>query len=94
MTKQPVHFKYPPLPLLAEIDSDRVRRFVNDPRIKARPAFHYRLANCHIERADWSVGYILESLVTGRAVSLSTRRSERVERCILSGLSQKNRGTP
>lgn len=43
------------LPLLAEIDEDRVRRVVQDPRIKARPTFHYRLPNCHIERADWSL---------------------------------------
>ena len=43
------------LPLLAEIDEDRVRRAVDDPKIKARPAFHYRLPNCHIEREDWSL---------------------------------------
>lgn len=43
------------LPLLAEIDADRVRRAVDDPRIKARPTFHYRLPNCHIERPGWSL---------------------------------------
>jgi hypothetical protein len=43
------------LPMLAEIDSDRVRVAVDDPKIKARPAFHYRLPNCHIERPDWSL---------------------------------------
>jgi hypothetical protein len=43
------------LPLLAEIDEERVRGTVDDPRIKARPAFHYRLPNCHIERPDWSL---------------------------------------
>lgn len=43
------------LPMLAEIDAPRVRRAVDDPKIKARPAFHYRLPNCHIERADWSL---------------------------------------
>jgi hypothetical protein len=43
------------LPLLAEIDEKRVRSAVHDPRIKARPAFHYRMPNCHIERADWSL---------------------------------------
>ena len=43
------------LPLLAEIDSERVRSVVDDPKIKARPAFHYRLPNCHIERVDWSL---------------------------------------
>jgi len=43
------------LPMLAEIDADRVKAAVNDPRIKARPTFHYRLPNCHIERSDWSL---------------------------------------
>lgn len=43
------------LPMLAEIDGDRVRRAVDDPRIKARPTFHYRMPNCHIERLDWSL---------------------------------------
>ena len=43
------------LPLLAEIDRERVRRAVDDPRVKARPTFHYRLPNCHIERAGWSL---------------------------------------
>lgn len=43
------------LPLLAEIDEKRVRSSIDDPKIKARPAFHYRLPNCHIERPDWSL---------------------------------------
>jgi len=43
------------LPLLAEIDEKRVREAVDDPKIKARPTFHYRLPNCNIERADWSL---------------------------------------
>ncbi len=43
------------LPMLASYDEERVRAVVDDPRIKPRPAFHYRLANCHIEQADWSL---------------------------------------
>jgi hypothetical protein len=43
------------LPLLAHIDEPRVRRAVDDPKIKPRPTFHYRLPNCHIEKADWSL---------------------------------------
>ncbi len=43
------------LPMLAEIDSERVREAVDDPRIKPRPAFHYRLPDCHIEKDDWSL---------------------------------------
>ena len=43
------------LPLLAEIDEPRVRRVVDDPRIKPRPTFHYRLPDCHIEHHEWSL---------------------------------------
>ena len=43
------------LPLLAAINEKAVRQAVDDPRIKARPTFHYRLANCCIEKANWSL---------------------------------------
>jgi hypothetical protein len=43
------------LPLLSHLDSDRVKAAVDDPRIKSRPAFHYRLPNCHIAREDWTL---------------------------------------
>lgn len=43
------------LPMLAEIDEQAVRSVVDDPRIKARPTFHYRLPNCLIEDPDWSL---------------------------------------
>jgi hypothetical protein len=43
------------LPLLSLIDERTVRKTVDDPRIKSRPTFHYRMADCHIEREDWSL---------------------------------------
>lgn len=43
------------LPLLAHIDEERVRAVVDDPRIKSRPAFHYRLPDCRIEQDNWSL---------------------------------------
>ena len=43
------------LPILSDIDNDRVRRAVDDPKIKSRPAFHYRLPDCHVEKADWTL---------------------------------------
>lgn len=43
------------LPLLAHLDEDRVRRAVDDPRIKSRPALHYRLPNCEIDVEGWHV---------------------------------------
>ena len=43
------------LPLFAELDSAAVQSQVADDRIKARPTFHYRLPNCHIDRKGWSL---------------------------------------
>lgn len=43
------------LPILAEIDADRVKDTVGDKKVQARPAFHYRLPDCHIEKPDWSL---------------------------------------
>lgn len=43
------------LPMLAGIDKERVFNTIDDPKIKARPAFHYRLPNCSIEHKDWSL---------------------------------------
>ena len=43
------------LPLFAEIDADRVRATVDDPKIKSRPTFHYRLPNCQIDDPQWSL---------------------------------------
>jgi len=43
------------LPLLAHLDEDRVKKAVDDERIKARPTFHYRLSNCSIDDAQWDL---------------------------------------
>lgn len=43
------------MPLFAWADAARVRAAVDDPRIKARPAFHYRLPDCRLADPDWSV---------------------------------------
>ena len=45
------------LPLLAEIDRDALPPVLRDnPLVKARPAFHYRLPNCAVDEPDWSLG--------------------------------------
>ncbi len=43
------------LPLLAHIDGERVRAAVDDPRIKPRPALHYRLPNSEVGRPGWGI---------------------------------------
>ena len=43
------------LPLFSDVAPSAVRISVDDDLIKARPAFHYRLANCAIDDPDWSL---------------------------------------
>lgn len=43
------------LPIFSMIDADRVQRAVQDSRVNARPAFHYRMPNCDIGNPDWSL---------------------------------------
>jgi len=46
------------LPLFAYLDEARVRARVDDPRIKARPTFHYRLPNCQVQHQLWSLAQV------------------------------------
>jgi len=43
------------LPLFCHMDEERLRRVVDDSRVKPRPTFHYRLPNCDIDNPDWSL---------------------------------------
>lgn len=43
------------LPLLSEINPERVKKDIDDSRIKARPTFHYRLPDCRISDAQWNL---------------------------------------
>lgn len=43
------------LPLFTHVDEDRVRAATDDPLIKSRPTFHYRLANSCVDESDWSI---------------------------------------
>lgn len=43
------------LPLFASVDEETVTRAVDDDRVNARPAFHYRLANSCVDEPGWSV---------------------------------------
>jgi hypothetical protein len=46
------------LPLFLDLDAERVRAAVEDPRVKPRPALHYRLPDCEIDRPGWGLGSI------------------------------------
>lgn len=43
------------LPLFAHLDEPRVRKVVDDDRVKPRPTLHYRLPNCDIDVDGWGV---------------------------------------
>ena len=45
------------LPILSELDSERVMQGINDDErklVKGRPAFHYRLPDCKVNQAGWT----------------------------------------
>ena len=41
------------LPLFAHLDEDRVRRQLDDPLIKSRPTYHYRLPDTNFNKSGW-----------------------------------------
>jgi hypothetical protein len=43
------------LPLFLYLDEERVRAVTDEPLIKARPTFHYRLPNCEIHLPGWGL---------------------------------------
>lgn len=43
------------LPLFAHLEEKKVRSKVPDPKIKARPAFHYRLPNSSLSDSRWDI---------------------------------------
>jgi hypothetical protein len=43
------------LPLFTFLAPDKVKAVVEDPRLKARPALHYRLPDSRIDDPDWSI---------------------------------------
>jgi hypothetical protein len=72
------------LPLLAYIDEARVKKSVDDDRIKARPTFHYRLPNCAIDETDWTLAkswnlWCLVEALANREDLLATLGSDFIE---------------
>ncbi len=43
------------LPLFSMIDEAAIKAAVDDDRVKARPTFHYRLANSCVDEPGWSI---------------------------------------
>jgi hypothetical protein len=72
------------LPLFAQIDEERIRRALPDPRVSARPTFHWRLPNADIEDPNWTVAgqwarwQRIEEMACDTA-ALTERLTERVQ---------------
>ena len=64
------------LPAFDHLDSDRVRAVVDDPRIKARPTFHYRLSNACVGEEGWSVLRAWRRWLVVEDLARDTRRLE------------------
>ena len=66
------------MPVLAMLDMDRVRAAAQEPlAISARPAWHYRLPDCRIGEAGWSLAWewnkwVLVEEIAARADVLDT----------------------
>ncbi|HSO83911.1 amidoligase family protein [Thiocapsa sp.] len=43
------------LPLFLFLDEERVRKVTDDPLVKPRPTFHYRLPDCEIHKPNWGL---------------------------------------
>jgi hypothetical protein len=69
------------LPLFAHIDPARVRRGIDDKRIKARPTFHFRMPDSRVDEASfriseqWSTWLEVERLACDRARLAEQSRS-------------------
>lgn len=66
------------LPLLCHLDESRVRAVVADPRVKARPALHYRLPNCQVDEPLWSLAQPWRDWLQVEALACDPQRLERV----------------
>lgn len=69
------------LPLFAYLDSDRLNRHVQDPRIKSRPTLHYRLPDCDINNPDWHFSTVWNDWVV--LEQLANNREDLSEICSL-----------
>lgn len=62
------------LPLFLHLDEERVRAVTDDPLIKPRPAFHYRLPNCEIDVPGWGLHVAWDDWLEVEALAANRRR--------------------
>ena len=66
------------LPLFLHLDEPRVRAVVEDPRVKARPTFHYRLPNCKIDEPGWGIHIAWGDWLKVEMLAMDRPRLERI----------------
>lgn len=62
------------LPLFMHLDESRVRRATDDPLIKPRPTFHYRLPDCEIDLPAWGMHLAWNDWVAVEALAADSAR--------------------
>jgi Putative amidoligase enzyme len=68
------------LPLFTHLDADRVRDAIDDDRVKARPTLHYRLPNCQLDEAGWSLAQPWRDWLQVEALASDPPRLARMRR--------------
>jgi hypothetical protein len=62
------------LPLFAHLNKTQVRQVIDDPRIKQRPTFHYRLPNCDIDNPQWNLDHAWRAWLEVESLSQDAER--------------------
>ncbi len=65
------------LPMFQHLDAPRVDAVIEDILVKPRPTLHYRLPNCEIDDADWSLPMPWNDLMQVESLANDAERLER-----------------
>lgn len=76
------------LPLFTYLDESRVRACTRDPLIKPRPAFHYRLPDCDIDRPGWGLSRAWNDWVEVERLACDPQRLNACARAYTAFLEQ------
>jgi hypothetical protein len=74
------------LPLFKFIDKERVEAVVDDPRISARPTFHYRLPDCRIDTEIHNIAHAWNRWVEVERIAVNKARLQDLSRAYLEYL--------
>lgn len=72
------------LPLFMHLDEERVRAKLDDPLIKSRPTFHYRLPNTNLADPNWNVTVEWNRWVSVERLAADERRLNNLAQAYLA----------